>query len=212
MARGRRSIRLCLCGILWASVTAAGQIPTEPDEMYGAFCAVCHAEDGSGRVDNPALDAEPMDFADCAVATPEPDGDWDLVITNGGPAAGLSAEMPSYGDTLTEGQIQSLIGYLRGFCAEPDWPIGTLNFPRPIFTEKAFPENEFLLLPEFSDGADDVTALGHGRGLKYERVASGLRRCVGGRLGRGRREGAVSPSGRPGMPRKGQLKPALFVG
>ena len=160
MTLRRRSIRLWLCGILWASVATAGQVPTEPDEMYEAFCAVCHAEDGTGQVDNPALDAEPMDFADCAVATPEPDGDWDLVITRGGPAAGLSSEMPSYGDTLNEGQIQSLIGHIRGFCAEPGWPIGTLNFPRPIFTEKAFPENEFLLLPEFSDGADDVTALG----------------------------------------------------
>ena len=53
-----------------------------------------------------------------------------------------------------------MVGYIRGFCAEPGWPIGTLNFPRPIFTEKAFPENEFLLLPEFSDGADGRTQVG----------------------------------------------------
>ena len=77
-----------------------------------------------------------------------------------GLAAGLSSEMPSYGDALTDGQIHALIGYIRGFCAELGWPIGTLNFPRPIFTEKAFPENEFLLLSEFSDGADGVTQFG----------------------------------------------------
>ena len=106
-------------------------------------------------MENPAIDSEPMDFTDCGVATPEPDGDWELVITHGGLAAGLSSEMPSYGDALTGGQIEALIGYIRGFCAEPGWPIGTLNFPRPIFTEKAFPENEFLVLPEFSDGVTE---------------------------------------------------------
>ena len=152
-------VRFCLCGFVWASVASAGQIPAEPDAMFDAFCAVCHGEDGRGQVENPALDSEPMDFTDCAVATPEPDADWELVITHGGLAAGLSSEMPSYGDALTDAQIRTLIGYIRGFCAEPGWPIGTLNFPRPIFTEKAFPENEFLLLPEFSDGAGGVTQL-----------------------------------------------------
>ena len=153
-------VRFCLCGLVWASVASAGQIPAEPDAMFDAFCAVCHGEDGRGQVENPALDSEPMDFTDCAVATPEPDADWELVITHGGLAAGLSSEMPSYGDALTDAQIQTLIGYIRGFCAEPGWPIGTLNFPRPIFTEKAFPENEFLLVPEFSEGAGGVTQLG----------------------------------------------------
>ena len=154
------SVRLCLFGLVWAAVASAGQFPAEPDAMFDAFCAVCHGEDGRGQVDNPAINSEPMDFTDCAVATPEPDGDWELVITHGGIAAGLSSEMPSYGDALTDGQIQTLIGYIRGFCAEPGWPIGTLNFPRPIFTEKAFPENEFLLLPEFSDRAGGVTQFG----------------------------------------------------
>ena len=154
------SARLCLVGLVWASVASAGQIPTEPDAMFDAFCAVCHGEDGRGQAENLAIDSEPMDFTDCAVATPEPDGDWELVITHGGLAAGFSSEMPSYGDALTDHQIHALIGYIRGFCAEPGWPIGTLNFPRPIFTEKAFPENELLLLPEFSDGAEGVTRVG----------------------------------------------------
>ncbi len=160
MTHRRRAGGLCVAGIVWASVATAAQMPTEPAEMFDAFCAVCHGEDGSGQVENPALDGEPMDFTDCAVATPEPDADWELVITRGGPAAGLSSEMPSYGDTLTGGQIGTLIGYIRGFCPEPGWPIGTLNFPRPIFTEKAFPENEFLLLPEVSEGPGDVSRVG----------------------------------------------------
>ena len=174
------SVRLCLFGLVWATVATAGQIPTEPDAMFDAFCAVCHGEDGRGQVENPAIDSEPMDFTDCAVATPEPDADWQLVITHGGLAAGLSSEMPSYGDALTDGQIQALIGYIRGFCAEPGWPIGTLNFPRPIFTEKAFPENEFLLLPEFSDGADGVMVARGDLGVEFplEQVPIIQRRIV----------------------------------
>ena len=101
-----------------------------------------------------------MDFTNCSVTTPEPDSDWELVITHGGPAAGLSSDMPSYGDTLEDEQIQALIGRVRDFCAEGGWPIGNLNFPRPIFTEKAFPENEFVLVPDMTHGAGEDTGFG----------------------------------------------------
>jgi len=95
MTRSRSAV-VALFGIAWASAATAGQVPTDPGEMFDAFCALCHGEDGRGQVENPAIDSEPMDFTDCAVATPEPDGDWELVITHGGLAAGLSSEMPSY--------------------------------------------------------------------------------------------------------------------
>ena len=100
----------------------------------------------TGRVDNPAIDVTPMDFTNCSVATPELDADWEFVIAEGGPAAGLSSEMPSFGYALQNEHVQALISYIRGFRAEPGWPINTMNFPRPIFTEKAFPENEIVLL------------------------------------------------------------------
>src|SRR6185503_10597712 len=32
----------------------------------------------------------------------------------------------------------------RGFCSERRWPIGNLNLPRPLLTEKAFPEDEVV--------------------------------------------------------------------
>ena len=47
-------------------------------------------------------------------------------------------------------QIQALVAHLRTFCTEPGWPSGNLNFPRPMFTEKAFPENEVVILPAVS--------------------------------------------------------------
>ena len=42
------------------------------------------------------------------------------------------------------------MSHIRTFCEESGWPSGNANFPRPILTEKAFPENEFLILPAIS--------------------------------------------------------------
>ncbi|HOC18386.1 MAG TPA: transporter, partial [Vicinamibacterales bacterium] len=35
--------------------------------------------------------------------------------------------------------------HVRGFCADEAWPRGELNLPRPIVTEKAFPEDEAVI-------------------------------------------------------------------
>ena len=81
--------------LVLASSPTSSQIPSDPAEMFGTFCTVCHVADGTGQVSNPAIDTEPMDFTDCGLSTPEPDLDWQLVIALGGPAAGLSSKMPS---------------------------------------------------------------------------------------------------------------------
>ena len=140
---------------------ARAHAPTSPQEMYTAWCAGCHAADGTGRVAVKTITVEPMDFTDCAVTSPEPDGDWEIVIAEGGPVAGLSSQMPGYGAALTVEQIGALVRYVRTFCTEPSWPIGNLNFSRPIFTEKAFPENEVVVLPTVSHGGEgDGVAMG----------------------------------------------------
>ena len=38
-----------------------------------------------------------------------------------------------------------MIQYLRALCTEPGWPLGELNLPRALVTEKAFPEDEWVL-------------------------------------------------------------------
>ena len=103
-----------------------------------------------GKVKEPTITVEPMDFTDCKVTTPEPDADWERAIAKGGPGVGLSPEMPGFEDSLTPEQISGFVAHMRGFCKESGWPSGNNNFPRPIMTEKAFPENEFLLLPAVS--------------------------------------------------------------
>lgn len=141
--------RLTLAAVAAAllSLPLHAQAPSTIPDMWNAWCARCHAPDGSGRMADRPVATDPLDFTDCRVASAEPDADWELAIRDGGPAVGLSSMMPAFGEALTADQIRGFVALLRGFCAEPRWPHGNLNFPRPIFTEKAFPENEFLVLP-----------------------------------------------------------------
>ncbi len=122
-------------------------IPTTIPEMWDAWCSRCHGKDGSGKVDVPTITVEPMDFTDCSITTPEGDPDWEAVIAKGGPITGLSSQMPAFGDFLTPAQISEFVGFIKQFCKEAGWPSGNLNLPRPLFTEKAFLENEFILAP-----------------------------------------------------------------
>lgn len=140
---------------LLAAVLSAGQPSTIP-EMWTAWCARCHAEDGSGRVAEPTITVTPMDFADCRVAAAEPDADWERAIAQGGPGVGLSPEMPGFEDSLTGDQIRGFVSHIRGFCTEPGWANGNLNFPRPIVTGKAFPENEVVILPAISHFSEAI--------------------------------------------------------
>ncbi len=128
--------------------------------MWDAWCARCHAVDGSGKVAEPTITVAPMDFTDCRIATPEPDMDWEVAIADGGPAVGLSSEMPAFGDSLKPDQIHDFVAHMRGFCKDTGWPLGNNNFPRPIFTEKAFPENEVVVLPMVTHRRPDVMVLG----------------------------------------------------
>jgi hypothetical protein len=138
--------------VLW--LTSAGlslaqsvEPPKTIPEMWSAWCARCHGNDGSGKVAEPTVTVEPLDFTDCKIASAEPDADWEVAIGHGGPAVGLSSQMPAFGDVLTGDQVQGFVRHIRAFCREQGWPSGNFNLPRPIFTEKAFPENELIILP-----------------------------------------------------------------
>jgi mono/diheme cytochrome c family protein len=146
----RLSLPFLFFGSSVAHAGQAAQIPATSSELYGAWCAKCHAENGSGRVAVQTVKVPPRDFTDCRLATPEPDADWELVTAQGGPPAGMSSEMPAYGQLLDTDRIRGLVAHLRTFCTESGWPSGNLNFPRAIFTEKAFPENEVVILPAVS--------------------------------------------------------------
>jgi mono/diheme cytochrome c family protein len=117
-------------------------------QIYAAGCVSCHGPDGRGQSRNLTgfeMPATAPDFSDCPTSTAEPDVQWRAIITNGGPARAFSHIMPAFGDLLTAEQIDKVIGYLRGMCKEPAWPRGDLNLPRPLVTEKAYPENETVV-------------------------------------------------------------------
>jgi hypothetical protein len=118
-------------------------------EIFEAGCAGCHGHNGKGAPQTMIGFDKPSTFPDftlCNQTTPEPDVAWKSVIHDGGPSRGFVPIMPSFAETLTSGQIDEVVGYLRGFCKERGWPRGDLNFPRALGTEKAFPENEEVIV------------------------------------------------------------------
>jgi mono/diheme cytochrome c family protein len=129
--------------------------------IYRAACAACHGADGRGTPQTTIGFDKPdtfPDFTACDQTTPELDIDWKATIRDGGRARGFSRIMPAFGDALTSADIDAVVAYLRGLCREAAWPRGELNLPRPIATEKAFPENEAVVSTSTrASGAHDVT-------------------------------------------------------
>ena len=146
-----------LLGLSIASIglaqSATGLHLETGEEIFQAGCAGCHGADGKGQPQH-ILGFEPPatfpDFTDCSGSTRESDIQWSAVIHQGGHARAFSEIMPSFGPTenpaLTDDQIGKVIRYMRAFCTEDKkWPSGDFNTPRPLYTEKAFPEDELIL-------------------------------------------------------------------
>ena len=123
------------------------QSPDSGAELYHAWCAACHGQDAQGT---PAASVRttvpPADLATCAASTPEPAERWRGVVARGGAAYGLSLDMPAFGEAATAEQIRWVVRYVRSLCGSAAWPPGELNFPRGFLVEKAFPENELVLV------------------------------------------------------------------
>lgn len=134
---------------LWILSAVAVGAEEEGKELYEAACASCHGLDGRGTPEGTALAVPLPDFTDCSFVTGESTGNWVALVAHGGPELGLSPQMPSFRDVLTEPQIREIIVYLRQFCADPAWPSADLNFRRPLFVGKAFPEDEVVLNVNF---------------------------------------------------------------
>ncbi len=136
------------------------------EQIFQAACAGCHAPDGKGQPQH-ILGFEPPatfpDFTDCSGSTRESNLQWRSVIHRGGGIRAFSTIMPSFGPekspALTDDEIERVIQFVRGFCAEKDkWPSGEFNFARPMYTEKAFPEDEAVNMMFFNtDGTPGVT-------------------------------------------------------
>ena len=116
--------------------------------IYNDGCITCHGPKGNGAAQTSTEFKRPgtfPDFTRCDQTTPEADSAWKAVIVHGGPSRGFSTIMPSFGALLSNDQIDDVIAYLRGYCTNTHWPRGELNLPRALVTEKAFPEDEFVM-------------------------------------------------------------------
>lgn len=136
-------------------------------ELFAAGCAGCHGPEGSGAPDSTIGFEKPStypDFTACDQTSPEVEANWWAVIHDGGKARGFSRIMPAFGELLTPEQITSLVKYIRGLCQDRAWASGELNFPRPMLTDKAFPESEWVLAYS-GDAGGSSTALTYERRL-----------------------------------------------
>ena len=117
-------------------------------QIFDAACNGCHGPGGKGQPQT-TLGFEPPDtfpdFTDCNGSSRERVADWRATIHEGGSPRGFSEIMPSFAEALTREQIGKVADYLRSLCSEPAWPRGELNLPRGFLTEKAFPEDEWVL-------------------------------------------------------------------
>jgi mono/diheme cytochrome c family protein len=102
----------------------AGAVPradsvqkSSANELYSKYCASCHGESGKGNGPKAAsFRLHLHSFADCERMEMRSDAVLYLIIKDGSAGIELPPGMPAFDGQLTESQIVSLIGYIRGFC------------------------------------------------------------------------------------------------
>ena len=119
------------------------------EAVYQRGCIACHGRDGKGAPETSTVFVRPdtwPDFTRCDQTTPEANAAYKAVIVHGGKSLAFSQIMPAFGDLLTNEQIDDVVAYVRGFCHNVhQYPMGELNLPRALVTEKAFPEDELVI-------------------------------------------------------------------
>ena len=97
-----------------ANITQAQETPAS---LFEGLCAVCHGVGGKGDGPSAAgLYPKPADFTDCKTMAKDTDQTLIKIIKEGGQSVGRSTVMPAWKDSLSDGQIHSLVKYIRGFC------------------------------------------------------------------------------------------------
>ncbi len=90
-------------------------------QLSDRYCSRCHdPESTPERVSNyDNLTAKPHSFMDGAFLNSWSDTDLAAITTYGGAALNKSAEMPSYGGTLSKTDIEAVLAYMRAVATPP---------------------------------------------------------------------------------------------
>lgn len=127
-------------------------------QLFADSCAACHGLDGKGKeATELGFDVPTPDFTDCQFAPREPNADWVTVAHEGGPVRGFSRHMPAFGGALGEADLYKVIDHIKTFCSATEWPRGELNLPKALHTEKAFPEDEWVMTTGFGKSPANVS-------------------------------------------------------
>ncbi len=157
--------------VLWGLTAAAASLaaaqneapktPRTGQQIFLETCAACHGPDGKGRSrSRVGFDVPLPDLTDPDFASREPHYDWTGIARNGGPSKGFSEIMPSFRDALTIEELEAAVSYAKSLHGGETWPPGEFNLPRPLFTGKAYPEDEIVLQTTFSEDPDGLNSIG----------------------------------------------------
>lgn len=100
-------------------LNAAPVAAADAEVVYKFYCAQCHGLAGKGDGPNVTKDfpVSPRNFTDAGEMNKLSNADIKNVILDGGPSVGKSPMMPPWGKTLTDEEVDGLVGYLRVLCA-----------------------------------------------------------------------------------------------
>jgi mono/diheme cytochrome c family protein len=162
--RVTRAAMIALLGLAAAMTATAQDQAARPkrtgQQIFLETCAACHAPDGKGRSRSRVGFDQPLpDFTDSDFASREVPYDWVGIASNGGPSRGFSEIMPSFRDALSLEEIEAAVAYAKSLHGGDDWPPGEFNLPRPLFTGKAYPEDEIVFSATVSEDAAGLDSL-----------------------------------------------------
>jgi mono/diheme cytochrome c family protein len=120
----KRRYRVTAAFVLAGWLPLVGSAPVAADDAatanYGTYCRKCHGDHGKGDGPGAAmLNPKPRDFADCQNMQKRSDDELFKVISQGGEAVGMSADMQAWGGTLSDDDIHALMKFVRSFCSQP---------------------------------------------------------------------------------------------
>ncbi len=122
---------------------------------YARLCVGCHGPAGQGGRMATTLAVPPRNLADQAYMGTRSDQQLFDIISQGGPAAGLSPIMMAFGSQLSEQHIWDIVAYVRTLAASPSTPLKT---PRDTPSNTSTPSAALVMArlrlsiwPEYDD-------------------------------------------------------------